>query len=135
VGPAARCCPGGGAGDGAGLGRLISVSRGLAWGLWPIANDDQAAVRRWSDTRLGSGERLVLSVDSTALTTSDLGGCTRCCTNGGIPIAMPWQPVDQGSLEDPDLQDLIQAWGNLPQAVRVGVVAMVRASVECRGSG
>ncbi len=31
---------------------------------------------------------------------------------------------------DPDLARLINAWPNLPEAIRAGIVAMVRAAVE-----
>jgi hypothetical protein len=81
-----------------------------------------------STSSLGIGERLVLSVGSTALTTSDLGGCTRCCTSGVLPIAVPPQPAAHGLPENPELVAVIQAWDHLPPAVRAGVVAMVRAS-------
>ena len=81
-----------------------------------------------STSSLGSGERLVLSADSKALTTSDLGGCTRCCTSGVIPIAVPPQPAAHGLPENPELKSVIQAWDHLSPAVRAGVVAMVRAS-------
>ena len=75
----------------------------------------------------GIRRTVVLSFGSTALATSAVGGCTRCCTSGVIPIAVPPQPAAHGLPENPELQAVIQAWDHLPPAVRAGGVAMVRA--------
>ena len=32
----------------------------------------------------------------------------------------------------PDLADVVDAWPTLPEAIRAGIVAMVRAAADCR---
>jgi hypothetical protein len=39
-------------------------------------------------------------------------------------------PEIAGALNDPDLAAVVQAWDRLPEAVRAGIVAMVRASAR-----
>ena len=96
--------------------------RGLA-----ATQQERAKGLESSPSNLGVGERLVLSFGSTALATSAVDGCTRCCTSGGIPIAVPPQSAAHGIPENPELKSVIQAWDHLPPAVRAGVLAMVRA--------
>jgi hypothetical protein len=49
---------------------------------------------------------------------SDLGGAKSGAVYSNL------EPID------PDLQRLINAWPDLPEAIRVGVLAMVRSAVE-----
>jgi hypothetical protein len=39
----------------------------------------------------------------------------------------------RAALDDPDLTTVVDAWNRLPEAVRAGIVAMVRAATN--GSG
>ncbi|MCZ6736103.1 MAG: hypothetical protein O7C65_09965 [Planctomycetota bacterium] len=39
---------------------------------------------------------------------------------------------DKSGLADPDLQHLIDAWPDLPEAIRAGIVAMVNAAIQSR---
>lgn len=47
--------------------------------------------------------------------------------SGALSDGADRDPVDRGDF-DPDLVAVVEAWGDLPQAVRAGIVAMVRAT-------
>jgi hypothetical protein len=40
----------------------------------------------------------------------------------------------RAALDDPDFQTIAEAWDRLPEAVRAGIVAMVKATQPHRGS-
>ena len=58
------------------------------------------------------------------------------CTNSGN-VRTDDKPDDKLSdkpqITDPDLQQVVNAWADLPAAVKTGILAMVEASAEGKG--
>ena len=50
---------------------------------------------------------------------------------GGVPVLVPCPPKSVSSLQitDPDLARLVALWPMLPDAIKVGISALVNASV------
>ena len=51
---------------------------------------------------------------------------------GGAESGAPDAPDAPNRPDDPDLSRLINAWPNLPEAIRAGIVAMVNAAIQSR---
>jgi len=78
----------------------------------------------------------VLSVDTKQVTPTAANGCTNGCTNSpengnGATLELA-DATNSKCLEllaaNPELRGVIDAWAELPDAVRAGVLAMIRAA-------
>ena len=82
----------------------------------------------------------VLSVDSKQVTPTDANGCTNGCTNSAENVHE--SPPELDGAQQPswskllatnsELVTIVEAWAELPDAVRVGIVAIV-ASCQPKG--
>jgi hypothetical protein len=92
-----------------------------------------------STSALRTQDECVLSEDIKQLTSTPANGCTNGCTSSA-EIAHAGQaeaanPADANRLEllaaDAGLRAVVDGWSYLPEAVRVGIMAMVRAASGC----
>jgi hypothetical protein len=86
---------------------------------------------------LAKGEPSVVSADTKGLTEDGNSACTTACTsntetaNEAITEASGRGDAE-GPAQDPRLDAMIESWPTLPEAIKAGIVAMVKASTPER---
>ena len=106
----------------------------MAWYLNPQLGNHVALFHKLTEQRVTGIEPATFSVGSCKPTTQSTVNTGTCECNNSTPGVSPgdW---DANRVDDPQLAQLIDAWAGLPEAVRVGIAAMVASTDRTEPGG